>query len=379
MATGEVLPAWRTALAHPSYDSYWKELSIREKLRRVTVPVLSFGGWFDEYSQSDLHAFSELSQRHQTVETWIGPWSHNPGWKFPTRDFGPQSSIPIREKQVNWFDHWLEGKGNRPDLQPGSSALHIFVMGPNIWRDEHEWPLARTRYTPAYLNSHGHANSSGGDGVLQWQPARVAPNDAFTYDPKDPTPTAGGAICCEPAILPPGPLDQSAVEKRSDVLVYTSDPLPDNLEVTGPVRVVLYVATSANDTDFTAKLVDVQPNGDPWLVTDGIQRLRYRLSLEEPVFVKRNTAYQITVDAGVTSYVFGSGHRIRLEVSSSNFPRFDRNLNSMQANAEEKKAAKARQTVFHGIGYPSAVILPVIPKPERLPAHHHHRLEGAAH
>ena len=378
MATGEALPVWQTALAHPSYDNYWKNLSIREKMYRVAVPVLSFGGWFDEYAESDLDAFSRLSKRRQTVETWIGPWSHDPGWKFPTRDFGPQSWIPIRQKQADWFDRWLQGKGSSAALQSESSALHIFVMGPNIWREEHEWPLARTRYTPAYLSSNGHANSLGGDGLLQWQPVRKSPNDNFNYDPKDPVPTTGGAICCEPKILPPGPLDQSAVERRKDVLVYTSGPLADNMEVTGPVRVVLYVATSANDTDFTAKLVDVPPNGNPLLVTDGIQRLRYRLSLEKPVFVKRNTAYQITVDAGVTSYLFAAGHRIRLEVSSSNFPRFDRSLNSIRANANEEKMTKAHQTVFHQSGYPSAIILPVIPKPDRRWAHHHGRLGGTA-
>jgi putative CocE/NonD family hydrolase len=153
------------------------------------------------------------------------------------------------------------------------------------------------------------------------------------------------------------------VERRADVLVYTSAVLHDELEVTGPVRVVLYVATSANDTDFTAKLVDVQPDGKPLLICDGIQRLRYRLSVDKPIFVKRNAAYQINIDAGVTSYVFEPGHRIRLEVSSSNFPKFDRNLNSVRPNADETKITKARQTVFHEKGYSSAIILPVIPKP----------------
>jgi uncharacterized protein len=234
-------------------------------------------------------------------------------------------------------------------------------MGPNVWRDEHEWPLARTRYTPVYLNSDGHANSAAGDGSLQWQPVRKSPHDSYTYDPKTPVPTAGGAICCEPTVLPPGPLDQRNVESRRDVLVYTSGALLSDLEVTGPIRAVLYVATSANDTDFTAKLVDVQPDGRPLLVTDGIQRLRYRLSLDRPVFVKRNTAYQVSVDTGVTSYVFGVGHRIRLEVSSSNFPRFDRSLNSLRPNGEESKLTKAAQTLYHEQGYPSAVILPVIP------------------
>jgi hypothetical protein len=153
------------------------------------------------------------------------------------------------------------------------------------------------------------------------------------------------------------------VERRTDVLVYTSAPLNDEMEVTGPVRTILYVSTSGNDTDFTAKLVDVQPDGRPLLVTDGIQRLRYRLSLDKPVFVKQNQAYQISVNCGVTSYVFFPGHRIRLEVSSSNFPRFDRSLNSTGPNSEQTKLVKAKQTVFHEKGYPSAVILPIIPKP----------------
>ncbi|MBV9084817.1 MAG: CocE/NonD family hydrolase, partial [Acidobacteriaceae bacterium] len=152
------------------------------------------------------------------------------------------------------------------------------------------------------------------------------------------------------------------VERRPDVLVYTSPALPEELEVTGPVRTVLYVSTSTNDTDFTAKLVDVQPDGTPLLVTDGIQRLRYRLSLDKPVFVRRNTAYQISVDTGATSYLFAAGHRIRVEISSSNFPRFDRNLNTARPNGEETKMLKAKQTIMHEKGYPSAIILPLIPR-----------------
>jgi putative CocE/NonD family hydrolase len=323
--------------------------------------VLSLGGWFDNYAESDLDAFSRLSKQNRTIETWIGPWAHNPGWKFPTRDFGPQAAIPIRLKQAEWLDQWTKARPSN-GVEPWGPLLHIFVMGPDVWREEHEWPLGRTHYTPLYLSSNGHANTLSGDGVLHWQPTRKAQFDAFTYDPKDPVPTKGGALCCEPSWLPPGPLDQAPIEARPDVLVYTSAPLPEELEVTGPVRVALYVATSANDTDFTAKLVDVYPDGRPLLVTDGIQRLRYRLSLNEPAFVKRNTAYQISIDAGVTSYVFSPGHRIRLEVSSSNFPRFDRNLNSFRLNSDETKITKARQSVFHEKGYPSAVILPIIPR-----------------
>ncbi len=364
LASGVVLPLWRTALSHPSYDEYWKRLSVREQLRRVTIPVLSLGGWFDNYVESDLDAFSRLAKRRDEVETWIGPWAHNPALKFPTRDFGPQSVIPIRRKQAEWFDHWLKAPaGGLPKIlnSSGGPLLHIFVMGPNYWREEHEWPLAHTHYTPLYLESAGRANSAEGDGVLHWQPVRKSPPDTFTYDPRNPVPTLGGNICCDPAALPPGPLDQTRVEGRPDVLVYTSTPLLEDLEVTGPVRVVLYVSTSANDTDFTAKLVDVQPDGRPLIVSDGIQRMRYRLSLNQPVFVKRNQTYQISIDAGVTSYVFLPEHRIRLEVSSSNFPKFDRNLNSFRLNSDETKIAKARQTVYHEKGYPSAVVLPIIP------------------
>jgi putative CocE/NonD family hydrolase len=212
------------------------------------------------------------------------------------------------------------------------------------------------------LVSEGHANTAQGDGVLRWQPVMESKSDTYTYDPKDPVPTLGGSICCDPAVFPPGPLDQRSAEKRPDVLVYTSAPLTEDVEVTGPVRTILYVATSVNDTDFTAKLVDLEPDGRPLLVTDGIQRLRYRLSLDKPVLVKRGEAYQISVDTGVTSYVFEPGHRIRVEVSSSNFPRFSRNLNSAGLNADQSKMVKAKQTVFHEKGYPSAVILPVIPR-----------------
>ena len=369
LATGSVLPEWRKAMAHPSYDWYWNRLSVRQKIHQIKIPVLSWGGWFDEYAESDLDAFSRLAKQTTTVETWIGPWCHDPSWTFPTRDFGARSRMFIRVKQLAWFDRWLgpEAKGQHHAQSPAeNSTVHIFVMGPNLWRDEHEWPLARTHATPLYLSSGGHANAASGDGALQWQPETEPETgsvpDTFIYDPKHPVPTAGGAICCQPAVLPPGPLDQSLIEKRNDVLVYTTSPLREELEVTGIIKVLLYVSTSANDTDFTAKLVDLSPEGQPLLVTDGIQRLRYRLSLDRPVLVRKNAAYQVTVDAGVTSYVFAPGHSIRLEVSSSNFPRFDRNLNSARPVAEESNFTKAKQTVYHESAYPSTLILPVIPK-----------------
>ncbi|MDQ2839679.1 MAG: CocE/NonD family hydrolase [Acidobacteriota bacterium] len=358
-ATGLKLPVWRTALEHPSYDNYWRARSIREKVHGIDAPVLSMGGWFDNYAESDLDMFVRLAAAHKNVETWIGPWAHNPAFRFKTRDYGAEALIPFRAIQADWFDRWLD-RGSAETEAP-LPLLHIFVMGPDIWRKEHEWPLARARSTAFYLSSRGEANTAEGDGGLYRKPVRKAPPDTFTYDPRNPVPTAGGAICCDPVLLPPGPLEQSAVEERTDVLVYTTAPLTEDLEVTGPVRAILYVATSANDTDFTAKLVDVGMDGRALGVCDGIQRLRYRLSLAKPIFVKRNTAYQISIDAGATSYVFSAGHRIRLEVSSSNFPRFDRNLNSSGLNADATKLNKAKQSVFHEKNYPSALILPVIP------------------
>jgi hypothetical protein len=370
-AADVVLPAWQNAVDHPSYDRFWKKLSIREQAARIDLPVLSLGGWFDNYAESDLDAFSRLALEHKRVETWIGPWAHNPGIRFPTRDFGPQASIPIRRMQAEWFDRWLATSSSGRDAEAYRPSLHIFVMGPNVWREEHEWPLARTHYTPLYLTSQGNANTAGGDGSLQWEPIRESKPDTFVYDPKNPVPTVGGAVCCDPKVLPPGPLNQAAVERRPDILVYTSRPLNEDIEVTGHIRVILYVSTSANDTDFTAKLVDVEPGGSALIVSDGIQRLRYRLSLVEPVFVKRNTPYQITIDAGVTSYVFPRGHRLRLEISSSNFPRFDRNLNSTRPNANQVKIVKARQTVFHDRRYDSALVLPIISGRDWMETHHH--------
>ncbi len=204
-----------------------------------------------------------------------------------------------------------------------------------------------------------------GDGVLEGKPsAESIAADSFIYDPRDPAPTLGGAVCCDPKILPWGPIDQRPVEKRQDVLVYTSAPLKQDLEVTGPIRVMLYASTSALDTDFTAKLVDVFPNGEPRNLTDGILRVRYRNGLEKAELAEPGKIYPLAIDAGVTSNVFLAGHSIRVEISSSNFPRFDRNPNTGRAFADETTLKKAQQMVYHSRQYPSRVLLPVIPAAE---------------
>jgi putative CocE/NonD family hydrolase len=315
------------------------------------VPVFSVAGWYDNFAQSDLEAFAELSKRSLVHRIIVGPWPHSMSIPFPGVDFGRDSTAPIRRYQLEWFTHWLKG-------QPAGDFPHprvrIFVMGANRWRDESEWPLRRTRYTPLYLTT------TGGEGTLEAKVGRPNRRE-FTFDPRHPVPTRGGPVCCNPKIFPWGPMDQREVESRPDVLVYSTPPLKHDMEVTGVIRAVLHVSTSAPDTDFTAKLVDVFPDGHARNVTDGILRLRYRNSLERPELAKPGEIYRITIDAGVTSNVFRAGHRLRVEISSSNFPRFDRNPNTGRPVADERELRTARQTVYHGARHASHILLPVIP------------------
>jgi len=239
--------------------------------------------------------------------------------------------------------------------------VKVFVMGANKWREAREWPPEGSASRLFYLESHGKANSLAGDGALsEKQSAGTA--DQFVFDPDSPVPTHGGAVCCNPKVFPWGPMDQGLVESRRDVLVYTTRPLQRDVEAIGPVQVVLYVATSARDTDFTAKLVDVFPDGRARNLTDGILRLRYRNSLEKPELAKPGEVYRIAIDAGVTGNMFLKGHRIRVEISSSNFPRFDRNPNSGGKVSDAAKLNKASQTVYHDAKHPSALVLTVVPK-----------------
>jgi putative CocE/NonD family hydrolase len=357
-ATGQRCEIFQKALNHPTEDAFWQDSSTRAHIEQVAVPVFSVGGWYDNYVESDLAAFSALRRNSGVHRIVIGPWAHNMSIKFTGADFGKESGAPVRRMQLQWFDQWLKSKDTPIVSQP---PVRIFVMGANRWRDEHEWPLARTRLTPMYLVSKGRANTLSGDGMLGDRSLRRASPDRFEFDPRNPVPTAGGAVCCNPKVFPWGPMDQRPVEQRPDVLVFTSPPLKENLEVTGPVRVVLYAATSAPDTDFTAKLVDVFPNGDARNLTDGILRMRYRNSLEKPELAKPGEIYKLTIDAGVTSNVFLAGHRVRVEISSSNFPRFDRNPNTGRPIADETTLRRALQTLYHDKAHPSRVLLPVIP------------------
>ena len=357
-ATGTISDMYREALAHPSFDSFWRAISTKEQIQKIRVPVFAVGGWYDNFAESDLEAFAALHKTSGLNRILIGPWPHNMSYKFAGVDFGSNSQVPIRLYQLEWFDQWLGGKDTSLVSRP---SVKIFVMGANRWREAREWPPEGARPERLYLDSGGGANSLVGDGRLTRQPARRKAEDRYLFDPRDPVPTRGGAVCCNPRLLPWGPMDQRPVEMRRDVLVYTTRPLKRDVEAIGPVSVVLYVATSARDTDFTAKLVDVFPDGYARNLTDGILRLRYRNSLEQPELARADEVYRITVDAGVTGNVFLKGHRIRLEISSSNFPRFDRNPNTGGSIADETRLTKASQTVYHDRAHPSHLLLMVMP------------------
>ncbi len=353
VATGHRVGLWQLAANHPTYDKFWKDSSVREHLKDIRVPVYSVGGWYDNYVESDLDAFNTLSKLNREVRIMIGPWPHTFNTPFENVSFGKDSIVPLRPEQLKWFDRWVKGI-EAPDAR---HRVRIFVMGIDKWREEDEWPPARTRMTQFYL---------GAGGQLSERLLKPAPPDSFLYDPGKPVPTTGGAVCCDNKIFPWGPLDQRPVERRHDVLSYTTDPLTADVELTGPVRAVLYASSSAVDTDFTAKLVDVFPSGEARILTDGILRTRYRDSLEKPKLMKPGDVYRLTVDAGVTSNVFRAGHRIRVEISSSNFPRFDRNPNTGRPVADEKELRKATQRIYHDRERRSYILLPVTPPAPQL-------------
>ena len=363
---GKDISFFQDWLDHPDYDDYWRNLAIKERYHDIKVPVLQIGGWYDVFAGGTLNNFlgmrekggSDVARNGQRVV--MGPWHHHACSETHAGevDFGNVSVLELNEIELRWFDHWLKGIDNGADRE---APLRIYVMGTNEWRDEHEWPLARTRLTPYYLHSGGSANSLVGDGTLSTEAPAAEPCDRYDYNPVFPTPTRGGGTCCSPEIVDWGAFDQRPVEFRNDVLVYTSEPLEDDLEVTGPVIVKLHASTDGRDTDFTAKLVDVHPDGNAKNLCDGIIRGRYRESTKSQKLLEPGAVYEFTIDLWITSNVFKKGHRIRVDISSSNFPRFDRNLNTGRTAADDTEIRMARQTVFHDRTRPSQIVLPVIP------------------
>lgn len=351
-------------VAHPTPDEYWQRLVC--PYADVDIPVFHVGGWYDIFINNTLNDFVGIQEKGNTQQkVLIGPWVHAAINSYVGDvDFGVQASglyLVPDELQLRWFDYWLKGVDNGVSEE---APIRLFVMGENVWRDENEWPLARTQYTPYYLHSGGAANSRHGDGSLSPEPAGQEAVDSFVYDPRHPVPTRGGGLCCWQAALAPGAFDQREIEDRPDVLVYTTAPLGEDVEVTGPIEVHLWATTSAPDTDFTAKLVDVGPCGYARNVQDGIVRARYRTSPTETEPVQPGEITEYIIDVGNTGNVFKAGHRIRLEIASSNFPRFARNTNTNTGQALDAgtEVQTALQTVWHDTEHPSHILLPIIPR-----------------
>ncbi|WP_327097589.1 CocE/NonD family hydrolase [Nocardia vinacea] len=358
-------------LDHPERDDCWARLSARGAAA-TDIPVLNIGGWHDLFLGGTIDNYLALRDRTAQPDARqqrliIGPWAHGAtSGVFPERAFGVQAgadAVDITGVQLAWFKEHLTDS----PATTSSSPVRIFVMGPNIWRDEPDWPLPDTEYVDYFLGSRSDARTSDGDGTLSTSPGSDTVSDFFVYDPADPVMTCGGATFLPGLFIGAnaGPRDQARTEARHDVLCYTSEPLERPLEVTGPVRARLHISSSAVDTDFTATLVDVHPDGRSELVCDGILRCRYRHSTTRAEFLVPGRVYEIEVDLVATAYVFAAGHRLRLDVSSSNFPKFDRNPNAAVpvADAGHADLVVATNTVWHDSTRPSRLVLPVIRRP----------------
>jgi putative CocE/NonD family hydrolase len=363
-----IAPYFKDWLAHPSFDAYWKQWSIEDHYAQIQVPALSFGAWYDiflggtlrNYARLKTEAGTDAAKRGQRLIVYVG--GHAGGSasrKVGAVDFGEKLPIDQDEMTLRWYDAILKGQGNGMERE---KPVKIFVMGKNEWRDEDDWPLSRAKSTRYFLHATGGgATGLAGNGTLSTAAPGEEKPDQYVYDPSDATPTIGGPLCCGSLPTGIGPQDQRPAETRADVLVFTTPAFAQDTEVTGPVALDLYVSSSAVDTDFTGMLVDVWPNGFAQNLTSGILRMRYRNSQEKPELANPGETYHVNVDLWATSNVFLAGHKLRLEVSSSNFPRFDRNLNTGEIQARATRMIKATNVIYHDKAHPSALIVPVVP------------------
>ena len=366
-APAGLAPYFRDWMQHERSDAYWQRWRISDHYREMKVLGLHAAGWHDLFLKGSIKNYTGLHSEaadpkiRNGQQLLIGPWAHAPTsaeGKVGDVVFGKAAVLDMTGTALKWFDYTLKGLQNE---YTRAAPVRLFIMGENIWRDEQEFPLARTRYTKYYLHSGRGANGPASDGELNIQTLSGERPDTFEYDPKNPVPTIGGRLCCGQAI-PPGPYDQRPNESRSDVLIFSTPKLESDLEVTGFVTLEVFASTSATDTDFTALIADVDESGYARFLTDGVVRARYREGTERAEEVVPGKVYKYTIDLWATSNVFKKGHRLRLYVSSSNFPRFNRNLNTGESMLGASQMVIAKQTVYHDEKYRSALILPVIPR-----------------
>jgi putative CocE/NonD family hydrolase len=353
---GRTLTAWRDWLDHPTRDAYWRVLAYQDDLRDTSVPMLHVSGWYDDVLVGTTENFVNLKGR-PNQKLLIGPWGHriNAGRKMGAIDFGPSAVIALDSIYERWFDRWLRDRPNGVEREP---PVRLFVMEENRWRDEQEWPLARTRYVKYYLSSGGRANSRLGDGRLDTLPPGDQPPDRYRADPANAVPFITDDAFSQIG----GPDDYREVERRQDVLVYTSAPLRRPTEVCGPLTVRLFAASSARDADFATKVLAVRPDGFAQRLNDGIVRARFRHGMEQEALLEPGAVERYDVDNWSTCIRFGVGWRIRLEVASHAFPKFDRNLQTGGPIGKEAAGVVAEQTVYHDRERASYLLLPVIPR-----------------
>jgi len=352
-------PYWRRWLAHPSPDAYWADSMFSDKLKAVNVPVFHQSGWFDgDTIGTKLNYLKMAGYGHTNQKLTIGPWDHTDTATQISmeQDFGPAANIDLQQDYLRWFDHWLKGMDNGIAKEP---PVSLFVMGSNRWLRGAAYPLPETHFERLYLSSSGHANTSKGDGQLGFdQPGSKQKQavDRYVYDPGEPTPEPNSDSAER---------DRLAAA-RKDILVYTTDRFEKPHTIAGPVSAVLYASSSARDTDWFVRFVEVDEDGKSSLLWTGGSaghiRARYRNSLAKPELLKPGKVYKYTIDLWHTGVTIPPGHRLRVEVSSAAFPLFERNLNTGGSNETETHFASAEQTIYHDARHPSHILLPMIPE-----------------
>jgi len=348
---------WRDYVSHCTYDEFWQTIGMRDKYHNIRIPVYLMCGWYDNYPGATLKYFQKLTQLGATPEIRVAiDATNHVNRVVGDRELGSDAAKDEIGLAIRWLDYVVKGKDNGIKHEP---PVKIFVMGANQWRYEREWPPKRTRPTKFYFHSDGTRK-----GRLTARPPGREPPTMFTYDPEDPVPTLGGNHSSPyvPNIIRVGPVDQRPNEGRSDLLLFSTPPLAEDTEVTGPVVVKLFAASSAPDTDFIARLIDVEPDGTAYNLTEGIIRARFRKSIwDAPELLVPSKIYEYTIELLPTSNVFLRGHRIRVHVTSSNFPLWDRNPNTGHEQGLDAEVQIAEQTIYHDQQHPSHIVLPIVP------------------
>ncbi len=352
-------------------DPAWNKGGLWNESMKIDVPGFWFLSWYDVSVGPNLAAYNHVrktasegvSDKQYLV---IAPTLHC-GYKRATENtvVGERSMgdarLDYNEMTYGWFDHFLKGEDN--GILEKMPKVRYFTMGSNKWQTSETWPPAGARPMKFYLSSGGKANTLNGDGALTAQPPAADLPDRFTYDPMNPVPSYGGNVCCTGNAVQGGAFDQRKMEEREDILVYTTEPLKEGIELSGPIDLSLYVSSDAKDTDFTVKIIDVYPDGRAFNLDETIQRMRYRDGYDKPLaWMKKDNVYKFAFQPMNTSNYFEAGHRIRIEISSSNFPRFDRNLNTGGNNYDEVRSVIANNAVHHSVKYPSELTISVVRK-----------------